>query len=97
VTSSTNGSSPVTVFDQEWPDFTLDRAALRPSVDGDQTPNVTGVLRDVLGWRPVASDPKAFTAALQASFALTAVSRCRRTSVPCPAVRRRCMRGRRRA
>lgn len=73
MTSSTNGSSPVTVFDQEWPDFTLDRAALRPSVDGDQTPNVTGVLRDVLGWRPVASDPKAFTAALQASFALTAV------------------------
>lgn len=72
-TDSSNGKSSFTVFDQEWPDFTIDRASLRPSADGDQTPNVTNVLRDVLGWRPVASDPKAFTAALQASFQLTTV------------------------
>jgi hypothetical protein len=71
--TSSNGKASVTVFDQEWPDFTIDRTALRPSADGDQTPNVTNVLRDVLGWRPVASDPKAFTAALQASFQLTMV------------------------
>jgi hypothetical protein len=68
-----NGRRRVTV-DQEWPLFTVDgNAPAKAAPAGDQTPNVTAVLRDVLGWRPIPNDPKAFIAALDASFTLTEV------------------------
>ena len=68
-----NGRLHDTQFDQTWPVFTVDGASLKPSPPGDQTPNVTAVLRDLLGWRPVPGDAKAFSAALEASFTLTQV------------------------
>lgn len=74
-----NGKQPeeqrqdVTV-DQKWPLFTVDGvSASRAAGPGDQTPNVATVLRDVLGARLTTDDPKAFVAALNASFALEEV------------------------
>jgi len=69
-----NGKHRVVTVDQEWPLFTVDgNTATKPASAGDQTPDVTAVLRDVLGWRPIPQDPKAFVAALNASFELTEV------------------------
>ena len=68
-----NGSSPETEFDQKWPVFTAAGAGAPPAAPADQTPNVTNVLRDLLGWRPVPGDAKAFSAALTASFRLKKV------------------------
>jgi hypothetical protein len=56
--------------DQTFPIFTVEGSSLRPTLPDDQTPNVTNVLRDTLGWRPVPGDAKAFSAALAASFTL---------------------------
>lgn len=69
-----NGKRTVVTVDQEWPLFTVDgNGPAKAAPEGDQTPNVTAVLRDVLGWRPVPQDSKAFVAALTASFDLTEV------------------------
>jgi len=57
-------------FDQRFPVFTVDGTSLQPSLPDDQTPNVTKVLSDLLGWRPIPGDAKAFSAALTASFSL---------------------------
>ena len=71
---SSNGIPQNVVWDQEWPVFTVDGTpGTRTAPTGDQTPNVSAVLRDVLGWRPVPTDTKAFTAALAAAFQLTDV------------------------
>jgi hypothetical protein len=43
------------------------------AVPGDLGPQVESALRDVLGWRPRAEDPGAFTAALTAAFRLEVV------------------------
>jgi hypothetical protein len=74
-TGHQNGKRRVVTVDQEWPLFTVDgnAPAAKAAPAGDQTPNVTAVLRDVLGWRPIPQDPKAFVAALTASFELTDV------------------------
>ena len=60
-------------WDQTFPIFTVEGSTLKPTLPDDQTPNVTAVLRDLLGWRPVPGDAKAFSAALEASFKLTQV------------------------
>jgi hypothetical protein len=74
-TGHQNGKRRFVTVDQEWPLFTVDGngPAKATTPTGDQTPNVTAVLRDVLGWRPIPQDPKAFVAALTASFELTDV------------------------
>jgi hypothetical protein len=67
---------PVVEVDQAFPLLTTDGAARgsAPSTGAvDQTPTVTAVIRDVLGWRPRRQDTKAFTAALDASFELRTV------------------------
>jgi hypothetical protein len=67
---------PVVEVDQAFPLLTTDGAArgAAPSSGAvDQTPTVTAVIRDVLGWRPRRQDTKAFTAALDASFELRTV------------------------
>lgn len=64
---------PVVEVDQAFPLLTTDAVA-RPSSAGgttDQGPVVGAAIRDVLGWRPRVEDPKAFTAALSASFELS--------------------------
>ncbi|MFI5694501.1 hypothetical protein ACIA58_21800 [Kribbella sp. NPDC051586] len=66
---------PVVEVDQAFPLLTTDAVA-RPSSAGgtsDQGPVVSAAIRDVLGWRPRVEDPKAFTAALSASFELSTV------------------------
>lgn len=67
---------PVVEVDQAFPLMTTDgasRAATSTGVTGDQGPTVSAAIRDVLGWRPRVQDPKAFTAALSASFQLSTV------------------------
>jgi hypothetical protein len=67
---------PVVEVDQAFPLLTTEGAARggRQSTGAtDQTPAVTEVIRDVLGWRPRRQDTKAFTAALDASFQLKTV------------------------
>ena len=67
---------PVVEVDQAFPLMTTDgvsRPATSTGITGDQGPAVTAAIRDVLGWRPRAQDPKAFTAALSASFQLSTV------------------------
>jgi pyruvate/2-oxoglutarate dehydrogenase complex dihydrolipoamide acyltransferase (E2) component len=67
---------PVVEVDQAFPLLTIEGAARggAPSTGAaDQTPTVTAVIRDVLGWRPRRQDTKAFTAALDASFELETV------------------------
>jgi len=59
---------PVIPVDQRFPVFTRESTAARGAPADSQTPNVTAVLRDLLGWRPVPGDSKAFSAALAASF-----------------------------
>jgi hypothetical protein len=65
---------PVIDVDQAFPTLTTDATGRRSSssrdANGAVTPAVEGALRDVLGWRPRAQDPAAFTAALSASFQL---------------------------
>ncbi|MFD3401173.1 hypothetical protein ACFWUU_10870 [Kribbella sp. NPDC058693] len=64
---------PVVEVDQAFPLMTTDSVA-RPTATsgtGDQGPVVSAAIRDVLGWRPRVQDPKAFTAALSASFELS--------------------------
>ncbi|WP_371402931.1 hypothetical protein OHA10_34200 [Kribbella sp. NBC_00662] len=64
---------PVVEVDQAFPLMTTDSVA-RPTTGsgtGDQSPVVSAAIRDVLGWRPRVQDPKAFTAALTASFELS--------------------------
>ncbi|MFC6159830.1 hypothetical protein [Kribbella jiaozuonensis] len=64
---------PVVEVDQAFPLMTTDSVA-RPTTTsgtGDQGPVVSAAIRDVLGWRPRVQDPKAFTAALSASFELS--------------------------
>lgn len=64
---------PVVEVDQAFPLMTTDSVA-RPTTGsgtGDQSPVVSAAIRDVLGWRPRVQDPKAFTAALSASFELS--------------------------
>ena len=65
---------PVVEVDQAFPLMTTDgvsRATGSSGLTGDQGPAVSAAIRDVLGWRPRVQDPKAFTAALSASFALS--------------------------
>jgi hypothetical protein len=67
---------PVVEVDQAFPLLTTEGAARGGGQSTgaiDQTPAVTEVIRDVLGWRPRRQDTKAFTAALDASFQLTTV------------------------
>jgi hypothetical protein len=67
---------PVVEVDQAFPLLTTEGAVRggAPSTGAaDQTPTVTEVIRDVLGWRPRRQDTKAFTAALDASFQLSLV------------------------
>jgi hypothetical protein len=67
---------PVVEVDQAFPLMTTDgvsRPATSTGITGDQGPAVTAAIRDVLGWRPRVQDPKAFTAALSASFELSTV------------------------
>jgi hypothetical protein len=62
--------------DQAFPLLTTEgavRGGAPSSGAVDQTPAVTAVIRDVLGWRPRRQDTKAFTAALDASFELKEV------------------------
>jgi hypothetical protein len=66
---------PVVEVDQAFPLMTTDGVS-RSSTStgtGDQGPTVSAAIRDVLGWRPRVQDPKAFTAALSASFELSTV------------------------
>ncbi|TCN41050.1 hypothetical protein EV644_105336 [Kribbella orskensis] len=65
---------PVVEVDQAFPLMTTDgvsRASTSTGITGDQGPAVSAAIRDVLGWRPRVQDPKAFTAALSASFELS--------------------------
>ncbi|MFC5265428.1 hypothetical protein ACFPJ1_25240 [Kribbella qitaiheensis] len=65
---------PVVEVDQAFPLMTTDgvsRASTSTGTTGDQGPAVSAAIRDVLGWRPRVQDPKAFTAALSASFELS--------------------------
>lgn len=68
-------SVPVVDFDQTFPvmvdhgDLARDSA----TAPGDVGPQVSAVLRDLLGWRPRVEDPKAFVDALTASFHLKSV------------------------
>jgi hypothetical protein len=67
---------PVVEVDQAFPLMTTDgvsRPAASAGITGDQGPAVSAAIRDVLGWRPRVQDPKAFTAALSASFELSTV------------------------
>ena len=67
---------PVVEVDQAFPLMMTDgasRPATSTGITGDQGPTVTAAIRDVLGWRPRVQDPKAFTAALSASFQLSIV------------------------
>jgi hypothetical protein len=67
---------PVVEVDQAFPLMTTDgvsRPATSTGVAGDQGQTVAAAIRDVLGWRPRVQDPKAFTAALSASFQLSTV------------------------
>ena len=67
---------PVVEVDQAFPLMTTDgvsRPATSTGTTGDQGPTVSAAIRDVLGWRPRVQDPKAFTAALSASFELSIV------------------------
>lgn len=67
---------PVVEVDQAFPLMTtgeVSRPATSTGITGDQGPAVTAAIRDVLGWRPRVQDPKAFTAALSASFQLSTV------------------------
>jgi hypothetical protein len=67
---------PVVEVDQAFPLMTTDgvsRPATSTGITGDQGPAVTAAIRDVLGWRPRVQDPKAFMAALSASFQLSTV------------------------
>jgi hypothetical protein len=67
---------PVVEVDQAFPLMTTDgvsRPATSTGVAGDQGSTVAAAIRDVLGWRPRVQDPKAFTAALSASFQLSTV------------------------
>ncbi|MGB8380297.1 MAG: hypothetical protein WCG47_03440, partial [Dermatophilaceae bacterium] len=67
---------PVVEVDQAFPLMTTDgvsRPATSTGLTGDQGPAVAAAIRDVLGWRPRVQDPKAFTAALAASFQLSTV------------------------
>jgi len=67
---------PVVEVDQAFPLLTTEgavRGGAPASGAADQTPTVTAVIRDVLGWRPRQQDTKAFTAALDASFELETV------------------------
>lgn len=67
---------PVVEVDQAFPLLTTDavsRSTAAAGIGGDQGPVVSAAIRDVLGWRPRAQDPKAFTAALSASFELSTV------------------------
>jgi hypothetical protein len=67
---------PVVEVDQAFPLLTTEGAVRggAPSTGAaDQTPTVTAVIRDVLGWRPRRQDTRAFTAALDASFELKTV------------------------
>ena len=67
---------PVVEVDQAFPLMTTDgvsRPATSTGTTGDQGPTVSAAIRDVLGWRPRVQDPKAFTAALSASFELSVI------------------------
>jgi hypothetical protein len=67
---------PVVEVDQAFPLLTTDGSVgggAQSATATDQTPTVTEVIRDVLGWRPRRQDTKAFTAALDASFQLDMV------------------------
>ncbi|MFG2106472.1 hypothetical protein [Micromonospora chersina] len=67
---------PVVEVDQAFPLMTTDgvsRSGTSAGGTGDQGPTVSAAIRDVLGWRPRVQDPKAFTAALSASFELSTV------------------------
>src|SRR5262245_26832379 len=65
---------PVVEVDQAFPLMTTDGvsgSATSTGVTGNQGPVVSAAIRDVLGWRPRVQDPKAFKAALAASFELS--------------------------
>ena len=67
---------PVVEVDQAFPLMTTDgvsRPATSTGTTGDQGPTVSAAIRDVLGWRPRVQDPRAFTAALSASFELSTI------------------------
>jgi biotin carboxyl carrier protein len=65
---------PVVEVDQAFPLLTTDgtsRSTGGTAPALDQGPAISAAIRDVLGWRPRAQDPKAFKAALTASFELS--------------------------
>jgi hypothetical protein len=67
---------PVVEVDQAFPLLTTDgttRLAGGTATANNQGPAVSAAIRDVLGWRPRRQDPKAFTAALAATFELSTV------------------------
>lgn len=69
-------SIPVVDVDNAFPAMVEQPSSRRRdtgSVPGDVAPQVTTVLRDVLGWRPRPGDPNAFTNALGAAFRLRMV------------------------
>lgn len=67
-------SIPVVDVDNAFPAMVERPTGRRSSaVPGDLGPQVESALRDVLGWRPRAEDPGAFTAALTAAFRLQVV------------------------
>src|SRR4051812_48032202 len=71
---SSKANLPVENVDQVFPLLTTggpERSG--PAGAGNQTPTASAVIRDVLGWRPRPQHPKAFAAALQASFTLSEV------------------------
>jgi hypothetical protein len=65
---------PVVDVDNAFPAMVERPTSRRGSaVPGDLGPQVESALRDVLGWRPRAEDPGAFTSALTAAFRLEVV------------------------
>lgn len=65
---------PVVDTDQAFPLLTTAGSTPGPSTaGGDQAPSVAAAIKDVLGWRPRPQDPRAFSAALAASFELRTV------------------------
>jgi hypothetical protein len=67
-------SIPVVDVDNAFPAMVERPTGRRDvAIPGDVGPQVTTALRDILGWRPRAADPKAFEGALRAAFRLRLV------------------------
>ena len=73
MTSPQSQSIPVVDVDNAFPAMVERSGAGREAAAGDVAPQVTSILRDVLGWRPRSGDPQAFESALTAAFRLRMV------------------------